>query len=49
MMEKNYLKDNPNRRCPSISKARNEIGFDPKIELNDGIERTLKWYKYNFK
>ncbi len=47
--DKDYLTDNPNRRCPSIIKARNNIGFNPKIELADGIERTLNWYKHNFK
>ena len=42
-----YLTDNPNRRCPSIKKAKEEIGFNPRIDIEEGIERSLIWYKYN--
>ncbi len=44
--DKNYLIDNPNRRCPSIEKARSDIGYDPKITLEEGLYRCLNWY-YN--
>jgi len=27
------------------NKAKNELGWKPKIELDEGIERTLKWYR----
>ena len=43
----NYLKDNPNRRCPSITKAKNEIDFSPEIGLEEGLRRSLIWYKDN--
>ena len=33
----NYLTDNPNRRCPSILKARKEVGFNPKISKGDSF------------
>ena len=39
-----YLVDNPNRRCPVIEKARSELGYDPCVSLEAGIERTLTWY-----
>jgi dTDP-glucose 4,6-dehydratase/UDP-glucuronate decarboxylase len=39
-----YLTDNPNRRCPVIDKARTELGYEPQIKLEDGLERTLRWY-----
>jgi UDP-glucuronate decarboxylase len=39
-----YLTDNPNRRCPDIGKARSELGYEPKVELDDGLERALRWY-----
>ena len=42
----NYLTDNPNRRCPSISKARKEVGFNPKISINEGLLRCLLWYRF---
>jgi UDP-glucuronate decarboxylase len=40
-----YLTDNPNRRCPRINKAREKLGYDPGIELDDGLLRTLLWYR----
>jgi nucleoside-diphosphate-sugar epimerase len=39
-----YLVDNPERRCPSIEKARRELGFDPAVGLEEGIRRALLWY-----
>jgi UDP-glucuronate decarboxylase len=39
-----YLVDNPARRCPVIDKARNELGYEPQIGLDAGLERTLLWY-----
>jgi len=44
---KEYLVDNPNRRCPVIKKAREELGYDPKISIDEGIARALIWYKTN--
>jgi nucleoside-diphosphate-sugar epimerase len=39
-----YLVDNPQRRCPSIVKARQELGYEPRTTLDDGLRRTLLWY-----
>lgn len=40
-----YLTDSPNRRCPDISKARRDLGFNPSITLDKGLLNTLLWYK----
>lgn len=45
--EADYLTDNPNRRCPDLTKARTELGYAPSISLDDGISRTLQWYAGN--
>lgn len=42
-----YLSDNPQRRCPDISKARNRLGFATEYSLEDGLSRTFKWYLEN--
>lgn len=42
-----YLIDNPNRRCPIIAKAREQIGYAPAISLDDGLRRTMLWYAAN--
>ena len=35
------------RRCISIERARKEIGFEPKIDLDDGLKQTIDWYVSN--
>jgi UDP-glucuronate decarboxylase len=45
--EGEYLVDNPTRRCPEITKARTELGYNPSIELDEGLRRSLVWYSHN--
>jgi nucleoside-diphosphate-sugar epimerase len=45
--EREYLIDNPNRRCPVVEKARTELGYHPAIDLEEGLRRSLVWYSYN--
>lgn len=37
--------DDPRRRCPEISKARNLLGWMPSIELSEGLQKTIEWIK----
>ena len=39
-----YLTDNPDRRCPVIDKARDELGYEPEVGLEEGVRRSLLWY-----
>ena len=32
-------------RAFDISKARNELGYEPKVSIEEGIKRTAEWYK----
>jgi UDP-glucuronate decarboxylase len=45
--EADYLIDNPNRRCPVIDKARTQLGYEPKVLVEEGIRRSLIWYFHN--
>ncbi len=45
--DREYLLDNPSRRCPVIEKARRELGYSPSISLDEGLRRTLLWYRGN--
>jgi nucleoside-diphosphate-sugar epimerase len=45
--EGDYLVDNPSRRCPVITKARTELGYEPLIDIDEGLRRSLVWYSYN--
>ena len=45
--DKDYLVDNPNRRCPIIDKARDALEYHPEIDLEEGLRRALLWYADN--
>lgn len=45
--DQDYLVDNPNRRCPVIAKAREHFGYNPAISFDEGLKRSLIWYKDN--
>lgn len=45
--EEVYLVDNPNRRCPDISKGRDHLGYNPTILIDEGLRRSLIWYYHN--
>jgi len=44
--DKDYLKDNPNRRCPDLSKSKLKIYYNPKIKTFTGIQKYLRFLKY---
>ncbi len=37
--------DDPQRRLPDITKARTLLGWSPKADLNDGLLKTIDWYR----
>lgn len=37
--------DDPKKRNPDITKAKEKLGWEPKIKLEDGLQRTIKWFK----
>ena len=46
-VDEEYLKDNPERRCPLITKARKHVGYAPTILVDEGLRRALIWYSGN--
>lgn len=44
-LDREYLTDNPQRRCPVIQKAKKDLNYDPQILLDDGLLRIMTWYK----
>jgi len=32
-------------RIPNVDKARNLLGFEAQVELDDGLARTIEWYR----
>ena len=45
--DQEYMKDNPNRRCPNIDKAKEILDYHPSIYVDEGIGRYLKFLKIN--
>ena len=40
-----YLTDNPDRRCPDLTKMRRAFEWVPQVSLTDGLSRTLAHYR----
>jgi UDP-glucuronate decarboxylase len=36
--------DDPIQRCPDIAVARNVLGWEPKVALEPGLERTIAYF-----
>jgi dTDP-glucose 4,6-dehydratase len=36
--------DDPTRRCPDITLARTGLAWEPRVELRDGLARTVDWF-----
>jgi dTDP-glucose 4,6-dehydratase len=37
--------DDPKQRCPDISKAKRLLHWEPKIDLEEGLQRTYEYFK----
>jgi dTDP-glucose 4,6-dehydratase len=37
--------DDPARRCPNITKARELLGWEPKIQLIEGLQKSMEFYR----
>ena len=42
--DSDYIIDNPQRRCPSIDKAKGLLSYSPKVSLEEGLRKTYKYY-----
>jgi dTDP-glucose 4,6-dehydratase/UDP-glucuronate decarboxylase len=45
--DREYLTDNPQRRCPNLGKIRTKLGYEPEVMLHEGLGRTKRWYEDN--
>jgi dTDP-glucose 4,6-dehydratase len=37
--------DDPTRRCPVIARASQVLGWQPQIRVEDGVRRTVEWFR----
>jgi len=40
--------DDPIQRKPDIQQAKKKLGWNPKTELHDGLDKTIEWFQRNF-
>ncbi|EKE13478.1 MAG: hypothetical protein ACD_13C00015G0043 [uncultured bacterium] len=43
-----FREDDPMRRQPDITKAKEILGWEPKTNLEAGLQKTIEFYKSNF-
>jgi len=37
--------DDPTQRCPDITRARQQLNWQPTVDLRAGLERTIEWFR----
>lgn len=43
--DKHYNTDNPQRRCPDLSRIKTTLGYEPQINVREGVRRYLQFLK----
>ena len=38
--------DDPRKRCPDISRAKQYLNWEPQVPLSEGLRRTVEWYRH---
>ncbi len=44
IVNKKLPEDDPERRKPDISLAKKELGWEPKIQLEEGLKKTIAYF-----
>ena len=47
LLTKSRVKFFTENRAFSYEKARNKLGYVPKVEFREGVKRTIRWYREN--
>lgn len=42
-----FRQDDPMKRKPDITKAQTILGWEPKVKLEEGLQKTIEYYKIN--
>lgn len=45
LVQKPLPSDDPRQRCPDITKAREVLDWQPAVNLDDGLERTIAYFR----
>lgn len=44
----NYPAGEPQRRCPDLTKIKNHLNYQPKVDLRTGLKQTINWFKQTY-
>jgi len=44
---KELPQDDPKQRKPDITRIKTILQWEPKISLNEGLKKTINWFKEN--
>lgn len=39
------IQDDPKKRQPNIAKARRTLGWEPQVNVDDGLRQTIEWFR----
>ncbi|HIG22232.1 UDP-glucuronic acid decarboxylase family protein [Henriciella sp.] len=45
LVQKPLPQDDPRKRKPDITRARNTLGWEPQVKLRDGLEKTIAYFR----
>ena len=38
--------DDPKTRCPDITKAKKHLDWQPEVDVDEGLKKTIEWFKH---
>ena len=45
IIHKELPEDDPKVRCPDITVAKEVLGWEPKVALDEGLQKTIEYFK----
>lgn len=43
-----YPAGEPQRRCPDLTKIKKELNYEPKVDLKEGLKRSIEWFRSEY-
>ena len=47
IVHKAAVEDDPQRRKPDISTAKRELDWSPSVSLEEGLQKTIEYFKHS--
>ena len=41
------MEDDPQQRCPDLAQAKDKLDWEPQVPVEDGLKKTIEWFKQN--